>query len=144
MEGTNLTRKKIILFLWLWSDFFWVFLFTLTNISLSFPGGSDGKESTCNVGDLGLISELGRSSGGGHGNPLQYPCLGYGVTKSQTQLSNTAWHSISLFNLLKSLEVLSKGRCNQTIWSNKVNFIRIVYQCGLLLYMYFKTFNYKK
>ena len=36
-----------------------------------FPGGSDGKkQSTCNVGDLGLIPGLGRSPGGGHGNPL--------------------------------------------------------------------------
>ena len=39
------------------------------------PSGSDGKESTCNVGDLGLIPGLGRSPGGGHGNPLQYSCL---------------------------------------------------------------------
>ena len=31
-----------------------------------FPGGPDGKESTCNAGDLGLIPELGRSRGGGH------------------------------------------------------------------------------
>ena len=42
---------------------------------LGFPGGSDSKESTCNVGDLGLIPGLGRSPGGGHGNPLQYSCL---------------------------------------------------------------------
>ena len=34
-----------------------------------------GKESACNVGDLGLISGLGSSVGGGHGNPLQYSCL---------------------------------------------------------------------
>ena len=34
-----------------------------------------GKESTCNAGDLGSIPELGRSPGGGHGNPLQYSCL---------------------------------------------------------------------
>ena len=40
-----------------------------------FPGGSDGKESTCHVGHLGLIPGLGRSPGGGHGNPLQYPSL---------------------------------------------------------------------
>ena len=40
-----------------------------------FPGGSDGKESTCNVGGLGSVSRLGRSPGGGHGNPLQYSCL---------------------------------------------------------------------
>ena len=35
-----------------------------------FPGGSEGKESTCNVGDLGLIPGLGRSLGGGHGNTI--------------------------------------------------------------------------
>ena len=38
------------------------------------PCGSDGKESVCNVGDLGSIPGLGRSPGGGHGNPLQYSC----------------------------------------------------------------------
>ena len=43
--------------------------------SLGFSGGSDGKESTCSVGDLGLIPGLGRSPGGGHGNPPQYFCL---------------------------------------------------------------------
>ena len=39
------------------------------------PGGSAGKESACNVGDLGSIPGLGRSPGGGNGNPLQYSCL---------------------------------------------------------------------
>ena len=39
------------------------------------PGGSDGKESISNVGDMGLIPGFGRSPGGGHGNPLQYSCL---------------------------------------------------------------------
>ena len=43
--------------------------------SQGFPGGSDGKESACNAGDLRLIPGLGRSPGGGHGNPLQYSCL---------------------------------------------------------------------
>ena len=38
--------------------------------SQGFPGGSVNKESTCNAGDLGSIPGLGRSSGGGHGNPL--------------------------------------------------------------------------
>ena len=37
-----------------------------------FPGGSDGKESTCNAGDLGSMPGSGRSPGGGKGNPLQY------------------------------------------------------------------------
>ena len=53
---------------------------------MGFPGGLDGKESTCNVGDLGSIPGLGRSSGGGHGNPLQYSCLEvHGDAKSQPQ-----------------------------------------------------------
>ena len=42
---------------------------------LGFPGGSDGKESTCNAGDLGSIPGLGRSPGGGHGSPLHYSCI---------------------------------------------------------------------
>ena len=43
---------------------------------LGFPGGSDGKESTCNAGDLGSAPGLGRSPGGWHGNPpLKYFCL---------------------------------------------------------------------
>ena len=42
---------------------------------MGFPGCSGRKESTCNVGDLGSIPGLGRSPGGGHGNPLQYPGL---------------------------------------------------------------------
>ena len=43
--------------------------------TLGFPSGSDGTESACNVVDLGPIPELGRSPGGGHGNPLQCSCL---------------------------------------------------------------------
>ena len=38
-------------------------------------GDSDDRESTCNVGDLGLIPGSGRSSGEGNGYPLQYSCL---------------------------------------------------------------------
>ena len=40
-----------------------------------FPGGSDGKESTCNAGDQGSIPESGRSPGEGNANPLQYSFL---------------------------------------------------------------------
>ena len=47
-----------------------------THIWLGFPGGSDGKESACNAGDLGSIPVFGRSPGGGHGNSLQYSYLG--------------------------------------------------------------------
>ena len=40
-----------------------------------YTGGSNGKESACNAGDLGPIPGAGRSTGEGNGNPLQYPCL---------------------------------------------------------------------
>ena len=40
-----------------------------------FPGGSEGKASACNAGDLGLIPGSGRSPGEGNGNPPQYSCL---------------------------------------------------------------------
>ena len=63
-------------------------------------GGSDGKESACNAGDLGLIPGSGRFPGEGNGNPFQYFCLEnsmdrgvwwatvHGVTKSPTQLND--------------------------------------------------------
>ena len=65
---------------------------------VSFPGGSDDKESACNPGDPGSIPGLERSSREGNGNPLWYPCLEnsmdggawratvHGVAESQTQL----------------------------------------------------------
>ena len=43
--------------------------------TLGFCGGSVGKESACNSGDMGSIPGLGRSPGEGNGNPLQYSCL---------------------------------------------------------------------
>ena len=42
---------------------------------MSFPGGSDGKESACNAGDPASIPRSGKSPGEGNGNPLQYSCL---------------------------------------------------------------------
>ena len=69
--------------------------------SVGFPGGSAGKESTCNAGDMSSIPGSGRSPGRGYGNPLQRSCLGspmdreawwatvHGVAKSQTWLSDT-------------------------------------------------------
>ena len=67
---------------------------------LGFPGGLEVKASAYNVGDLGSIPGLGRSTGGGNGNPPQYSCLEnpmdgrawwttvHRVTKSRTQLSD--------------------------------------------------------
>ena len=65
-------------------------LFCLLYARVGFPCGSAGKESACNVGDLGLIPGLGRSPGVGKGHPLQYSGLEnamdyivHGVTKSR-------------------------------------------------------------
>ena len=78
-----------------------------TSVFLGYPGGSDGKESVCNVGDLGSIPGLERSPGGGHGNPLQYSCLenpmdrgawgatAHGVSKSHSVMSMTERLSIA-------------------------------------------------
>ena len=62
-----------------------------TPVCLGFPGGSAGKEFSCNAGDLGLIPELGRSPGERNGYPLQYSglensmdCLAHVVAKSRT------------------------------------------------------------
>ena len=67
---------------------------------MGFSGGSDGKVSACNVGDLGSIPGLERSPGEENGTPLQYSCVEnsmdrgawqaivHGVAKSQTRLSN--------------------------------------------------------
>ena len=67
---------------------------------MGLPHSSNGKESACDAGDQGSIPGLGKSSGEGYGNPLQYSCLEtpmdrgawgaivHGVAKSQTRLSN--------------------------------------------------------
>ena len=66
-----------------------------TLVFLGFPCGSAGKESACNVRDLGSIPELGRSPGEGKGYPLQYSgpensmdCIVHGIAKSWTQLND--------------------------------------------------------
>ena len=75
----------------------WYF-YTLKNDDCQ--GGSDGKESACNAGNLGSILGSGRSQGGGDDNPFQYSCLEnpmdrgswqatvHGVAKSWTRLGN--------------------------------------------------------
>ena len=70
------------------------------------PGGSAGKESACNVGDLGLIPGLGRSPGEGNGYPLLYSglensmdCIVHGVAKSWTQLSDFHFQTCFIIKL---------------------------------------------
>ena len=53
---------------------------------ITISGGSEGKEFTCSVGDLGLVPRLGRSPGEGNGYPLQYSCL-------EKSMDRGAWHA---------------------------------------------------
>ena len=71
-------------------------------VFLGFPGGSAGKESAYNAGDLGWIPGLGRSAGEGYGYPLQYSdlensmdCIVHGVVESRTWLNNFHFQFLS-------------------------------------------------
>ena len=63
----------------------------------SFPGGLDGKEYTCNAGDLGSIPRLGRSPGEGNGNPLQYSCV-------ENPMDRRAW-SVTVHGVTEELDM---------------------------------------
>ena len=71
---------------------------------MGFPGGSDGKESACIVGDPGLILGSGRCPGERNGNPFQYSCL-------QNPIDRGAWratvHGLTELNMAERL-ILSK------------------------------------
>ena len=83
---------------------------------MGFPGGSAGKESTCNAGDLGSVPGLGRSPGEGNDYPLQYSglenskdCISMGLQSDTTELLSPSLScSISKnlveLNLLKCLQ----------------------------------------
>ena len=86
--------------------------------SWDFPGSWTDKESTCNVGDMGLIPGLGRSPGGGHGNPLQYSCLenphGHSSLGDYSlwgwkELDTTEWLSAAPRNPASDLQPVSPG-----------------------------------
>ena len=77
-----------------------------TAVFLGFPGGSAGKESACNWGDLGSIPGLERSPEERNTYPLRYSglensmnCIVHGVAKSQTQLSDFHFHFFLLYKL---------------------------------------------
>ena len=67
-----------------------------------FPGGSDGNESACNGGVVGLIPGLGRSPREGNGNPLQYSCqenpMDRGAWWLQSMRSQKSWTQLRDFN----------------------------------------------
>ena len=120
-------------------DFFFFFFYRIcesasylsrdSNLLEYIPGGSDGKASVYNAGDLGSIPGLGRSPGEGNGNLLQYYCLEnpmdrgawqatvHGVAKSQTRLTdftfriyfiNTSFPGSWVAQVVKSLPTMQE------------------------------------
>ena len=89
-----------------------MFILNVSSMYLGFPGGSTGKESTCQA-DESLIAGSGRSPGGGHGNPLHYSCLQnprdrgawqgtvHRAAESQTRLKRLSTHT-NIFVLIPS------------------------------------------
>ena len=109
-------------------------IFGLSQNYWGFPGGSDGKASAWNAGDLGLIPGLGRSPGEGNGhsskNPLQHSCLEnsmdggawqapvYGITKSWMQLSNFTGYYIRIIEFF----LFSWGKVGYWVLIDKPSF----------------------
>ena len=75
-------------FFYNFSEIMIIGIYLLVYISQDFPGGSDGKASAYNAGDLGLIPGSGRSCGEGNGNPLQYSCLENSMTEEPNRLQS--------------------------------------------------------
>ena len=94
-----------------------------TPVFLGFPGGSAGKESTCNAGDLGLIPGLGRSPGEGKGYPssilawrIPWTVIIHGAAESDT----TEQFSLSLRTKKVKQQFLEK--CLKYVCFNMFNF----------------------
>ena len=78
-----------------------------------FPGGSVGKESACNAGDPGSIPGMGRSPGGGNGNPPSYPYLGNPTDRE-------AWW-VTIHGVAKSWPWLMHANTHNSIASKQFN-----------------------
>ena len=76
-----------------------------TPVFLGFPGGLDGKESSCNVGDLSSIPGLGRSPGRRHDNPLQYSCLD-NPHGQRNLVGYSPWNSLGQITRVGNLSLL--------------------------------------
>ena len=121
-----------------------------TPVFLGFPGGLDGKESTCDEGDLGSIPGLGRSPGKGHGYPLQYSglensmdCVVHGVSKSQTQPSDFYFNFLFIMKTfgVKRIEVVEFSLMEKRRLKNpphlSVSISQIMTRREVITHMYF-------
>ena len=83
-------------------------------MDLGFPGDSDGKESACDAGDLGLISGLGQSPGEGNGNPLQYSRL-------ENSMNRVAWQA--------TVQAVKKSQLLEDWATNTFTFTSFMWGC---------------
>ena len=74
----------------MWKEWWAILKYIFMDFKKGFPSSSDGKESACDMADLGSIPGFGRAPGEGKGYPLQYSdlensmdCIVYGITKSR-------------------------------------------------------------
>ena len=108
-----------------------------------FLDSSVGKESACNVGDLGSIPGLGRSPGEGKGYLLQYSglensidCIAHGVAKSRTRLSN--FYLLTYANSIRSCQTVFQSFCislHSHQWC--VRALISLHLCQYLLFVFF-------
>ena len=107
-----------------------------------FPESSDGKESACNAGDLGLISGSGRPPGEGNVNPLQYSCLENSTDRGTWQITwghkesdTTEWRILRGWHLNTSLPInfqvkfRSGKKANSNIFLMCIHFILCLPKC---------------
>ena len=94
-----------------------------------FPGGSDGRESACNVGDPDSIPGLERTPGEGNGNPLQYSCL-------EDSMDKGAWQAIVLGvtnSMTNTFTSPSEVRLQSSIVVSDKKFLHLCYPTWSLL-----------
>ena len=85
-------------------------------LTIGFPGDSDGKESACNTGDLGLIPASGRSPGEGNGNPLQYFCLENSMDWGAGGLQSMGLHWVGHDWATNTIPTMGKSSEKWVVW----------------------------
>ena len=125
---------------------FFIYMYVCVYIYIKgFPGGSVGKEFSCNAGDLGLIPGLESSCGKENGSPLQYSglensidCIVHVVANSRTWLSDFHFHFHMCVYTHTHIHITFKTKLNYMIKSKKYSKIKKSLQSGILMLLELK------